>query len=111
MKGRVSLTSETNRGNTLNNLALPNELNLYHLFFKGSRGVSRLESVTKFVFKIGIPVATRTTAPSELDEAAQAEFRRRPQPQRLLASIERSYSNTPKYRIESRSQLLIICSG
>jgi hypothetical protein len=33
----------------------------------------------EFFAKVGVPVATRTTAPPKLDEKAEAEFRNRPE--------------------------------
>jgi quercetin dioxygenase-like cupin family protein len=42
----------------------------------------------KFFMEVGVPVATRTTAPPKLDEAAQAEFR------------TKSEALAPKYRTE-----------
>ena len=55
--------------------------NAPHRFRNASAAPARLLCICspsgqeEFFIEVGVPVATRTTAPPELDEAAQAEFR------------------------------------
>ncbi|MBV9677074.1 MAG: cupin domain-containing protein [Acidobacteriaceae bacterium] len=68
--------------------------NAPHQFHNSSSKPARLLCICspagqeKFFLEVGIPVATRTTPPPKLDEAAQAEFKRK------------SQELAPKYRTE-----------
>jgi hypothetical protein len=48
----------------------------------------------EFFVEIGVPVATRTTAPPEMSAAAQSEFKAKPL--YWLPSIERNCCHTPE---------------
>jgi quercetin dioxygenase-like cupin family protein len=68
--------------------------NAPHQFHNSSNQPARMLCICspagqeKFFFEIGVPVATRTTPPPKLDEAAQTEFR------------QKAEALAPKYRTE-----------
>jgi uncharacterized RmlC-like cupin family protein len=68
--------------------------NAPHQFHNASAGPARMLCICspagqeKFFLEVGVPVATRTTAPPKLDEKEQAAF------------IEKVKALAPKYRTE-----------